>query len=297
MIKVNYDGEKVEKEVKKRVEESLAQAKKMTSLIRERQKGELKPKEEFFDAIFEAQKELDEALAFLKRAESTPAILFAEASRYLISTRGMVYTIMNHVRTEDGKIKGHDFQVYLADLANRYFQQWLRERDIPDDFAIQIRDANYFPSNFAIYHGDRELIQFNLIEKWYGVRKRPLSKETILLEDSKQAERLLAAIRKQEKSLVQAIHRRDYPRQYVKGVKHSIRYFFSNKKKLDKIFDDAVKKEEAILIQYKMEMEQAKILLPEIIENAQETATYLMQVEPFFQDIGYVLETEKNKLY
>lgn len=286
----------LEEEVTKEMEEGEKQAKKMSQLIKISQKREVKPNSLFFSYIDDAQKELNDGLAFLKKAELDPKLLFTDSDIHLKS-RGMMMAIMNHWRNENEYVKGHDFQVYVADVANRYFQDWLRQKGINEPFRLEVRNPNQFPSIFAVYHEEVELLQCNLQKKWYGVRKRPFTEEEILYRHEKGLARIEKEMKETEEELKRNLLRRDEPLKYYKGLKNRIQYLFIDKKKLYESFDKFVKREESILAQQKKEKEFLTQSLPKMIEESKKKGIHVEQVEAFFVELGYELNKVEGSLY
>lgn len=283
--------------VKEELEQGYKQAEKMSKLMRERNQREVKPIGYFLDGIHQAQLELEEGVRFLEKAEVDPQLIFTDAQNVLKSTKGMVYTVMKNWKSEDLSTQSHDFQAYLAYLANQYFQEWLQSQNIKESFQIEVRKSNQFPSIFAIYHETMELIQFNLFEKWYGIRQKVETEEEVTEKHNKRLRELDEEIQKKEKSLQEAISRRDHPLKHYKGVKNYLSWVFINKKKLHQAFENLVQREEMSLNHFKKLREREVQTMPRLLEEANERRKYVGMIEPFFQHVAYSFNDKKHQLY
>lgn len=297
VVELNKEDLEIRGKVKKDIEQGLERANVISKQMRSQARREVKPKTDFLNVIDEARKELEEGVAFLEVAEESPKLILTDSDKYIKSTKGIVYAIMNHWRKPNEEIKGYEFQAYLAHVANRYLQEWLKIQSIKESFNIEERNPRQFPSTFAVYHEETELVQFNILEKEYGVRKRPETEDVVL---EKHEERLVVLdkdIELQKEKVAKAIERRDYPLKHYKGLKNYISWVFLNKKKMYDSFNKLLKREESHLIYLKEEKERAIQYLPIILEENGKKRALIEKVEPFFEELGYTFITDDHRLY
>lgn len=57
----------------------------------------------------------------------------------------------------------------IVELANSHLKDWLKKNNHDDNLHLRLRNKHSFPSIFAIYHDKTELIQIDLVNKWYGI--------------------------------------------------------------------------------------------------------------------------------
>lgn len=291
------EEENLQDKVRKKIEEERKYADKISKSMRDSKQVELKERSLFIEEIEDAKKELEEGLLFIQKFEEEPELLFKYAYKYFKSTRGMIYTIMNHWKSEDSYIKGHDFQLYLSLIANNHFQSWLQSKGISNNFRIEVRTPNSFPSIFAVYCEDVELLQFNLLKKWYGIRKKPFTEIEILERHEKEMVRLDKEIKEQEEKLNLSILRRDNPLKYYKGIRNYISWIFINKKKFHTTFNKFVDKDKNYLEHLEEQRERAIQYLPENILKSNRQNELINMVDLFFIELGYELNTNQGSLY
>lgn len=286
---------RIKEKVSIQIKEEKARTQELSKHLR-KQAEVVKPIGVFIKTIEEAESELKEALLFIERANQSPKLYLEESNQHIGRTKDMVLSVMNHWKRGEKEIKGYDFQAYLADACNQYFQEWMKEQSMEESLQIEVRNPRQFPSIFAIYHNQTELIQLNIFEKWYGIRENPSEEKVIkkYKDDLKFAEEnILSQI---ERTAI-ARERRDHPLQYYKGVKNFFAWLFHNKKKIYDSLDDRVKTEEARLLQDKVEKERIIQYHPELLRNCREKRALIAMVEPFFKELSYELNANRNSLY
>lgn len=292
---IDEEAMKMKEKVAKELKEGIERAEKVSKQIRRPVK--VKPKSDFISTMRDAEMELKEAVAFIERAEQFPKLFLEESHQYIGKTKDIVFSIMNHWKRGEKEIKGYDFQSYLADVSNRYFQEWLKANNITESFEIEVRNLQQFPSIFAVYQNGIELIQVNILDKWYGIRQKNSTEEELLEEHRRNLERADNDILSQMEKVSLAKMRREHPLQYYKGFKNFLSWLFLNKKKMYTSFDKLLKNEEARLQQYKESKELIIQCHPITLKNHLEKRGAIEKIEPFFKELNYNLNTSQSSLY
>jgi len=289
------EAQVIKNEVKKKMQAEQEYAKKINKVLKNNNKRHLKPANVFTHALEEASNDLQEGLQFLQRLEGNHELVFTEASKY-ISKQGTVSLLMNH-RASNEPIKGHDFQVYLAHVANLHFQKWLDSKGIEETYQIDVRNSNQYPSIFAVYHDDHEIVQFSVLQQFYGMRKKPDVEEVLLEKHQSTLKKIDERLQLQTLKVEEQVSKRDHPMKHYKGIKNKLAYLFMNHQKVYEVFNKWVRREEKILLDLKMEKEREIQSFPDFLERSNNQRSYMEEVEVFFQELGYELMTEEHKLY
>lgn len=285
----------IKEKVAQELKDGMDKAVKVSQQIRQR--VNVKPKSDFINTMKDAENELKEAVAFIERAEQEPKLFLEESHEHIGKTKDIVFSIMNHWKRGEKQIKGYDFQAYLAAASNRYFQEWLKTNNITESFEIEVRNPQQFPSIFAVYQNGTELMQLNILEKWYGIRQRKSTEEEVVTEYHQELTRVDNDIVTQMEKLSLAKERRDHPLQYYKGFKNFFAWLFLNKKKLHESFEKLVKNEESKLQQYKESKERIVQYHPITLKNLAEKRVSIEKIEPFFKEMNYTLNEIQSRLY
>jgi hypothetical protein len=282
----------------------------------------------FIQAIEGAKEELSAQQTFLEEAIKDPHVLFSRGTDRL-GKKSLVSYIMNGFVFNDGKLLVHDFQVFLADLTDRFVQEWAKSNGITESIKVEVRMPNSYPSIFAIYHKEMELIQFNVLEKFYGVRNKVKDEETIRFDYKKLVEQieehtepLLVEVADYERLLN---HPHQYIREHYKSKraeniivigkgKTKKKYNYKNLLKLPlyelsehcsiffkkRSFNDKlkVKIENAItMIESEKRVLSRYPSIEELIEKNRIIDDLTKKLIPMFEEFDYYLEIEKHKLY
>lgn len=283
--------------VQVKLEENLKRSKTMSSDIRKRNNKSVTSNEEFVRFFQQSQEELEKGIAFIQKIEEDPSLVFTDIQSFLSSRKGVTFALLNHWREHTHEIRGHDFQSFLAYIANRHFQHWLQEKGVQEPFEIGIRNPMQFPSIFAIYHEDVELIQLDILKSWYGIRNKPLTDQQLLIQHEKELQRIDGEIQTQLERIEKEKDRRDHPLKHYKGIKNFLAYLFINKKKLHESFNKLVEKEERLLEKFKEEKAYAELYYPYQQRDHQKRMKLIEMVEPFLKEYNYEFMTDKYKLY
>ncbi|WCF11478.1 hypothetical protein NDS46_31470 (plasmid) [Paenibacillus thiaminolyticus] len=132
----------------------------------------------FIKAIEDAKQELINQQSFLEEAIKEPSKLFGQSDQQL-GRKALLFRTMSDLSFKDSNVKIHDLQEFLAGLTNQFIQKWARENGITQNITVGVRNHKSYPSVFAIYHDEIELIQFDIFEKFYGIRDKSKSEEEI----------------------------------------------------------------------------------------------------------------------
>lgn len=285
--------------------------------MRERRK--LLPSSLFIEAIEGAKNELEEQQSFIEDGIKDPEILFRDSYQKL-GKRALTLHIMNGFLFDESKLQVHDFQVFLAEQINLFVQAWAKSKGIVESVSIEVRKPNTYPSIFAVYHEDIELIQFSVLEKFYGIRSKAKDPNTIIIEyreRENQVERnikpLLDRVREYQ-DLIDAPHKyiwKHYRRQWKTSLKNKriknmfrlpfleIGDHFTALFRIENIVEKFQLKIDSTMQSIERERENLNRypnIQHYIIENQlqQELTEKLI---PLFEQYEYRLETEQYKLY
>lgn len=252
-----------------------------------------------FETYFlNARKELNEAIRFLERCHiDNPIHLFNESDKYLKSPWNAITSIMKAKALNDDSYNVHTFQILLASILNKAFQNWKSDEKIDGNFSIQSRNHKSFPSIFAIYHDDYdELIQFNIFEKYYGIRVPVLSEEMVIQNYKKNIE-------SNQESLDETIKTIEYWESVIKKPSilfktpiDAVRYYLKRDtilQNIDKKLNDLNLNKEDIESNIKSIEES----IPEQIKRNLKRKEMIELVIPFFKSLNYLFQEDKHKLY
>jgi hypothetical protein len=254
------------------------------------------PYEDFSTLIEESARELQKAQNFLLRATMQPMLLFNEAHIYLKSNRNIVTAVMTTSYLKDDKVNGHAFQVFLASILNKALQSWAKKKDISDDVRVLVRNPNSFPSIFAVYVNEQEIIQFNIFDKWYGIRDVIFTEEDIRNREAENKSTNEEALKEIEEELKRWSEIKEKPTTLMRSPSDVFILLFKRSKlnkSLDKKLSSLHRQREELLKNIKREEES----IPSQIEHFHKKQVYTDLLVPFFEELSYSLEKEKYNLY
>lgn len=246
--------------------------------------------------IEESTLALQKAESFLKRTNADPLLLFKEAHVYLTSEYNVLTAIMDTSYQKNKKVTPHSFQVYLGSLLGKALQTWASEQGISQKVQVLVRTPNTFPSIFAVYVNDIEVIQFNIFKKWYGMREKFLSEDEIKERAERSKQRYQEGIQDVEKKIEKWTKAKESPASLVKNLKGVYILLFKRKNAMANI-DTLLKsfeKQKKELIKL-IEEEDGRI--PEQIKYQQLKEASVQLIVPFFKELNYSLEDQPYNLY
>ena len=276
--------------------ESIKQAEKMSKVIRERSTRTIYPDDYYFKAIADSQKELLSSTLFLEQAFSNPKLLFTHADKELKSTKSMIFKAVEYRAKEQKMGNLHDFQALLADKMNSYLNQWAVESDIKATVNVEVMNPLSFPSIFCVYVNEMEIIQFNIFEKWYGIRIAPATEEALTERNNEEIQRCMSEIDRyhQEKRLY--LDKKAQPHKYAKTIKDFYVLLFK-RSKIQEVFNKFIKTTENHLKREEQNLQAVKDALPKLIEKNRMRKEAIEIIQPFFEKLGYRRERDQHKLY
>lgn len=296
--------------------------------MRVREKRNVLPSMLFLEAIEGAKNELQDQQAFIEECIGNPQMLFSMSDQKL-GKRALTLHIMNGFLFNDGKLQVHDFQVFLADVTNQFVQTWAKTNGIKESISVEVRQPNTYPSLFAIYLDDQELIQFSILEKFYGVRDKIKNENEIRKEYQEREDQIEGNI----KPLLERVNDYEF---WLKQPHRYIRRHYQNKRKKNVtiIENGKVKQKRNIKVLFKLpflqcidhywvifkrdhlverlnerlestrkmidqEREKLKRYPPveHYISEHQKRGELINQLLPLFREFKYRLESERYKLY
>lgn len=270
------------------MERKITKGEEMAMLLRKQKQRELLPSEDFILKIEEEERNFIEGKELIKKCIEEPKLIFTEAREILGSPRHLVFESVGRMR--------HDFQYFLASIANNYFQEWLEEQNIEDKAEVEVRNPNSYPSIFVVYFNDEEVIQFDIFKKSYGMREKRFTEEELLQKHTKNKLRIQSEIEKEKVKLEEIIDMKANPKKYVKFWSDYYLIWF-RRKKLKKSFDRRIKFQKKDLKFYEDELSRAEETYFYQLEKNKRMEKAINKIEPFFEKLGYEKSTEQHLLY
>jgi len=286
------------------LEDRHKQNKELSKTFHRKRQGTLLSFDEIDETITSALETQIKQQAFLQEAADNPNILWKGLRYSIPSTSSLIFSLMEkHYREKESDRRlytPHHLLVYLASLLNRDFQEWLTTRDIQESFSILVRDAHTFPSIFAVYHGETELIQFNPFQSYYGARMPALTHEELEASFQKRISQLEGEIEHFKAKLTEIEKINKNP--LLTAVKsprflNNILVLFFKRKSLYRNIKKEKKQAKQRITYYQKELEQEITNQPKRIQDQNEKERLLNLLFPFFNELEYELTTEKNRLY
>lgn len=254
------------------------------------------PVESFCSLIEDATLELQKSQHFLQRVESNPMLLFKEGSIYLKSTRNIVTSVMATSYLKNETITPHAFQVYLATVLDRAFKEWAKEQDLEHEVAVLVRQPNSFPSIFAVYVDEREVLQFNIFERWYGIRGKLYTVEELAEQYRKSEEKALPDIENSEKKLAYWKQVKEKPWTFIKSAK-DVRILLFKRKTMNENIEKKISSIETQIATMKQNLTIQKEHIPELMKQQEKQVNISERMRVFFVELGYALNEERQQLY
>ncbi|MFF2531373.1 hypothetical protein ACFVS2_20935 [Brevibacillus sp. NPDC058079] len=279
--------------------------------MRQRERREVLSSTFFIQAIEDVRNELSKQQEFLEKAIIVPELIFSSSHQFL-GLKGLSSQIMNRYVSGETKLQVHDFQVFLADLTNQFVQSWAKAHGIQEEIRVEVRQPNTYPSIFAIYLKDAELIQFSITEKYYGVRDEVRQEEQIRdaylqceREEKEEYDALTLKLEEYKKWI-------DKPHEYIRNHyrnlhEKSLRMLWDeiiehvsipfNKKKIIEGMNIRILELESQLEWMKRRDEVHRISVQDEISLEASKVRLIRSLLPIFKEFGYVLELNRHKLY
>mgnify|MGYP001167357889 CR=1 FL=1 len=251
---------------------------------------------DYVKLLEEARTELEAETEFLREAISEPIRFFTETKDRLKSHRSILYRVLDF-KSRRGPCSPHEFQQFLITKLDGVFQDWLQKNKKELSLSIRLRNPSTFPSLFAVYDNDTEILQFNIFEKTYGIRQRPLTEEEILMRGQEKERQLRTLKQAEERKLKELANVKEKPYLYIftswEGFFHLFLRYEQTMKRIRELMEWSRGKIETLDDQIKANRES----LPSIIQANVNRQKAIEAAEPFFLELGYSLETRQEKLY
>ena len=277
--------------------ETTHKAESVEKRLRERNQRKIYPDDYFIESIRQSQSDLERSLAFLLKALEEPKLLYTDTKDEWISNRGMLFKALEYMAKGEKRNNLHDFQAFIADKLDRYLKEWAKNKGITEDVKVEVRNPLTYPSIFAVYYEDQEIIQFNIFEKWYGIRESLTTTEEEILSSGD------TVMKTHEENIQSFVKRRaEYeglskkPWGMVKTPADVYILLFKRKKVIEGLqkqlenFDKRIEHESKLL-------QQTKDSIPHQVERSKRKITGMDSIVPFFEELDYSLEMNQYKLY
>lgn len=290
-VEINRRGDYMDKR-----KEDIKRALDVSKKIRQNAQKEVLPADIYIKACDNVKSELDDVVTFLKKAIKEPELFFTDAKEEWRSHRSIMYEAIRHNynTTKIGSV--HEFQVFIADQLNKYFQEWAKVNKISEKVVIECRTPNSFPSIFAVYVDDYETIQFNIFDKKYGARSASRGEEDILISGQRRERTLREDIKRDQEQLDMFKSVKEKPFSTSFSLKWYVAYIFRNKRTVGRL-DSRIESLEKRIKQTNEEVEEHRKRLPYDLEENKMKQYHVTVVAPFFEKLKYELETRSEKLY
>lgn len=284
------DIELMEMVRKKIYEEEERDEKLRRVIVEDGSEVEAKGKGVFIDKMKEKIKLIEEYEVFTKNVGEDVKRVFYDTYDFMLPNR----IFLNDVLGDDIK---RDYQIFLADKANRYLKEWLESKGITAEYEMRVREYKRFPSIYAVYSDGDEVMQFSLLRKWYGVRERGMKEQEILDRYDEKMDRLKKDEETCREKLKSAQEKRDNPLKNYPGIKNKAFILVTNKKEVYEALDKYVKSKERELVMILVEQERNRKNVKGEIERNKKRLAAQEDVEVFFGELGYELNEDKYNLY
>lgn len=254
------------------------------------------PVHSFHLAIEEAVIELQKSQHFLQRVESEPLLLFKEGSIYLKSSRNIVTSILGTSYSKTEPVTTFAFQVYMATILDRAFKAWSKEQDWEHDVSVLVRQPLSFPSIFALYVDEREVIQFNIFERWYGIRGKTYTEEEFIEHYRKSEENTLTDIEKTKKEIDYWKQVKGNPWTFIKNFK-DVRMLLFERNTINENIEKKITAFEADISAMRRNLRSQQEGIPQLLEQQEARLEITEKMSVFFKELEYSLMEERSKLY
>lgn len=261
--------------------------------IRNDNEKTIHPTDFYVNSLNQVKSELEKSIGFLQEVSNHPTLLFTEAKDHWGSHRNILFQCVNYSGKEKEQGTVHEFQVFLASKMNQSFQIWLRKEGISYNLNIEVRNANKFPSNYAVYMNHKEMLIFNIFEKTYGVRTKAETEDNILKAGKKEETRLKEDEKKEQKELDELYVFREKP--FSLSLQGIYQILFQRERTMKRI-NDMIAKQEDKLESIKERIKRNQKQLPLVLKENEDRREIFNLIEPFFKQFNYLLEENHTKL-
>lgn len=278
--------------IEKRAEERIEKREKLSaSLWRRNRTVDIVSFEAAISEYEKSQEEIQQFIDFLKIVNQDPKKVFTDTYKYKrVLTRGLDVL-------EKKQMKAYEVQQALADIAQRYFSNWLQENNITKEYNLQMRNPGKLHSILGVYVEGNEVLQLNIYEKYYGFRNKVLPFDEFNEEEYKREKEIDKYIEAEKERISDLIYKRDNAFHAYKGIKNKLFYFFMNKEAWKDQMNKVIAREESILEEYLIDKEvHKKCKITRMRENHNRLLVK-KELESFFTEIGYKQTEDRYKLY
>lgn len=281
--------DKIKEVVDKRVREKELVYQKMYDEMNNSVKRKLKGTTELIERVKLVEDILKEHLHFIREIEKNKIKIYEDFKEQVYNNRFILSEVY-------GRNYKSDFQIYTASIANDYLQEWLNKNNIQKNYEIRLRNLYSFPSTYAIYLGEFELMQFNLGDKWYGIRVKGIEDKELERKYEEDLKELEDRAKKAEKDLLEWEEALKHPYKTFKGIKNKLNLITKNKT-VKEALEDKVHVKREWLISTLIDIEMRKKQHERDKENNKLRLDAEKDLVKFFEELGYSLMEQKEKLY
>ena len=230
---------------------------------------------------------LEDIIVYIGKIEQTLEAVKGEKRRvYTDIEEDMLHVFSNFINLAGyGTLK--EFQIYLANLAEEYFWEWKNERGIEYKYRIKVKYPGRLNTPYVITLDDQELIQFNIMEKWYGIKDKGLPEDVVRNTMNRFLEDLQDEEREEEEQLALWMARRDKPWKHSKGISNKIYLLFTKREVVYQELDDKVNNHFNRLKNVLTSIERHKQLMKKNIDRNRKKLDGEKLLYAFFASLGY----------
>lgn len=270
--------------------------KEVSNQLRLRDQKKIRPVSTYLESLSDVKNELDESIAFLEKIKDEPKLLFTHTRECWKSHRDILFKCIDYRsrQTKEGTL--HEFQAFLAAKMDETFQDWMQENLIEKDLSIGVRNSNSFPSIYAVYIESKEIIKFNIFEKYYGSRLTLDKEESILQSGQREENRLKEERKAEEVRLEDLLNFKEKPFSQIFSFREFYHIVIRHKVTMKRL-ELLIKRQEKRLKLVDDRIQRNRDSLPYLLRDNKESRDIYNLIEPFFLQFDYLLEENHSKLY
>lgn len=249
----------------------------------------------FLDAVNKAQELVREQYNLIQQAISNPKVLFTEAHPIFGSWHAAIFQMLTYPINKSD-IKVHELQIFLASLIDTFVKEWCTSKGITSEIQVKVRNPKSFPSIFAIFSNELEIMQFNIFEKKYGVRVKALSKEEALEKQENEMQHQQKSIDEVTKTLQLKRDVKANPYHYTKNFRERVTIWIKMKTLQTNVDKQIEHLENNIQIMEKNKADyEARVTQFTVLNQIKKEL--IDQLTPLFTEYDYTLEKMESALY
>ncbi|MEK3956105.1 MULTISPECIES: hypothetical protein [unclassified Psychrobacillus] len=242
--------------------------------------------------------ELEAVRVLFEQFPDDGVYLFRKYGEVISHRKHPFLNIMNSATNEEEGLSPHEFQDLLSSLLHEELLRQPFMRHWKDIYTIQIKPRNRssYPSLFAIYINEEEMVQFRPMDKMFGIRDKIVLWNELLIQVEKeslhyQEKNILA-----EDKVVKFQRLIDRPAGEIKSLK-DIWTILTKREKIRHFAQKSVNRELTFLEEDKEYYEKKVDFMVKRYAERIELLEIVGELASFFEQLDYRLETSRSSLY